>query len=49
MREECEDLDMPIEVCYAWNSICHVCWGWGWREGNELRAVGLIQNKDCLK
>lgn len=28
-REECEDLDMPIEVCYAWNSICHVCRGGG--------------------
>lgn len=31
-REECEDLDMPIEVCYAWNSICRVCWGAGARE-----------------
>lgn len=49
MREECEDPDMPTEVCYAWNSICHVCWGWGWREGNGLRAVVLIQNKECLK
>lgn len=32
MREECEDLDMPIEVCYAWNSICHVC-----REGGKSK------------
>ena len=37
-------MDVPVEVCYAWNFIPHVCCGKE-RKIKKLRAV-LTENKE---